>query len=145
MSAGPAITAIGLAMFARIGHSGDYLTEVLPAVVIYGLGLAITVAPLTSTVLAAVPASHPGMASAATTPSRAHPSSAQARAWSAVCLRRLPYATPARAKLASLAELPCLTMWASQGTARLGACHRPAALHPKRRPVIPLKEIPSSP
>ena len=65
MSAGPAITAIGLAMFARIGHSGDYLTEVLPAVMIYGLGLAITVAPLTSTVLAAVPASHAGMASAA--------------------------------------------------------------------------------
>jgi hypothetical protein len=44
MSAGPAITAIGLAMFARICHSGDYLTEVLPAVVIYGLGLTITVA-----------------------------------------------------------------------------------------------------
>jgi EmrB/QacA subfamily drug resistance transporter len=65
MSAGPAITAIGLAMFARIGHSGDYLTEVLPSVVIYGLGLAITVAPLTATVLAAVPASHAGMASAA--------------------------------------------------------------------------------
>jgi hypothetical protein len=52
-------------MFARIGHSGDYLTKVLPAVVIYGLGLAITVAPLTSTVLAAVSASHAGMASAA--------------------------------------------------------------------------------
>lgn len=64
MSAGPAVTAMGLALFARIGHSGDYLTEVLPAVVVYGLGLAITVAPLTSTVLAAVPASHAGMASA---------------------------------------------------------------------------------
>jgi hypothetical protein len=33
MSAGPAVTAIGLALFARIGHSGNYLTEVLPAVV----------------------------------------------------------------------------------------------------------------
>jgi EmrB/QacA subfamily drug resistance transporter len=64
MSAGPAVTAIGLALFARIGHSGNYLTEVLPAVVVFGLGLAVTVAPLTSTVLAAVPASHAGMASA---------------------------------------------------------------------------------
>lgn len=65
MSIGPVVTAIGLAMFARIGHSGEYLTEVLPPVAIYGLGLAITVAPLTSTVLAAVPDSHAGMASAA--------------------------------------------------------------------------------
>jgi len=64
MSAGPAVTAIGLALFARIGHSGNYLTEVLPAVVVFGLGLAVTVAPLTSTVLAAVPADHAGMASA---------------------------------------------------------------------------------
>lgn len=64
MSVGPAITAIGLAMFARLGHSGDYLTEVLPPVMVYGLGLAITVTPLTSTVLAAVPGSHAGMASA---------------------------------------------------------------------------------
>lgn len=64
MSAGPAVTAIGLALFARIGHSGNYLTEVLPAVMVFGLGLAITVAPLTSTVPAAVPADHAGMESA---------------------------------------------------------------------------------
>jgi EmrB/QacA subfamily drug resistance transporter len=64
MSVGPLVIAAGLALFARIGHSGNYLTEVLPAVVIFGLGLAINVAPLTSTVLAAVPAEHAGMASA---------------------------------------------------------------------------------
>jgi EmrB/QacA subfamily drug resistance transporter len=64
MSIGPIVIAIGLALFTRIGYSGNYFTEVLPAVVIFGLGLAITVAPLTSTVLAAVPASHAGMASA---------------------------------------------------------------------------------
>jgi len=64
MSIGPVVTGFGLALFTRISYSGNYLTEVLPAVVIFGLGLAITVAPLTSTVLDAVPASHAGMASA---------------------------------------------------------------------------------
>jgi len=64
MSVGPIVIAAGLALFARIGYSGDYLTEVLPAVLIFGLGLAINVAPLTSTALAAVPAQHAGTASA---------------------------------------------------------------------------------
>lgn len=64
MSTGPVVIAIGLALFTRIGPSGNYLTEVLPAVVVFGLGLAINVAPLTSTVLSAVPASRAGVASA---------------------------------------------------------------------------------
>ena len=64
MSVGPVLVGIGLALFTRIGPGGDYLTEVLPAVVVLGLGLATTVAPLTATVLAAVPARHAGMASA---------------------------------------------------------------------------------
>ena len=64
MTAGPLVIAAGLALFARIGHSGDYLTEVLPAVLVFGFGLAINVAPLTSTVLAAAPAENAGAASA---------------------------------------------------------------------------------
>ncbi|HEX7269102.1 MAG TPA: MFS transporter, partial [Streptosporangiaceae bacterium] len=64
MSVGPIVIAAGLALFTRIGSSGNYLTEVLPAVVVFGIGLAINVAPLTSTVLAAVPAEHAGVASA---------------------------------------------------------------------------------
>ncbi len=64
MSVGPVVIAAGLALFVRIGASGSYLTEVLPAVLVFGLGLAINVAPLTSTVLAAVPPEHAGMASA---------------------------------------------------------------------------------
>jgi len=64
MSVGPVVIAAGLALFTRIGHTGNYLTEVLPAVSVFGLGLAINVAPLTSTVLAAVPAEHAGIASA---------------------------------------------------------------------------------
>src|SRR6266545_3066078 len=64
MSVGPMVIAIGMVMLTRIGPTGTYLTTVLPGVVVYGLGLAINVAPLTSTVLAAAPAEHAGVASA---------------------------------------------------------------------------------
>lgn len=64
MSAGPVVVGVGLALFSRITASGDYLTQVLPAVAVFGFGLAVTVAPLTATVLAAAPAEHAGMASA---------------------------------------------------------------------------------
>jgi EmrB/QacA subfamily drug resistance transporter len=64
MSVGPLVIAAGLALFARVGPSGNYLTEVLPAVIVFGIGLAINVAPLTTTVLAAVPAERAGTASA---------------------------------------------------------------------------------
>ncbi len=64
MTVGPLIVAAGLALFVRVGPSGNYLTEVLPAALVFGFGLAVNVAPLTATVLAAVPAEHAGMASA---------------------------------------------------------------------------------
>jgi predicted MFS family arabinose efflux permease len=64
MSVGPLAVAAGLALLARATGSGGYFADVLPAVVIFGLGLAFTVAPLTATVLAAAPAEHTGVASA---------------------------------------------------------------------------------
>ncbi len=64
LSVGPVLVGIGLGLFTLITASGDYLTEVLPGVLVLGLGLAVAVAPLTSTVLAAVPAEHAGIASA---------------------------------------------------------------------------------
>jgi EmrB/QacA subfamily drug resistance transporter len=64
MTAGPVLVGVGFGLFVLIGESGNYLTEVLPGVVVLGFGLAVTVAPLTSTVLDAVPAKHAGMASA---------------------------------------------------------------------------------
>jgi EmrB/QacA subfamily drug resistance transporter len=64
MSIGPVIVGVGLVMFERIDASGGYLGEVLPAVLVLGLGLAATVAPLTATVLAAAPAERSGIASA---------------------------------------------------------------------------------
>jgi EmrB/QacA subfamily drug resistance transporter len=64
MTVGPLVIAAGMALFARVEGSGDYLTQVLPAVLVLGLGLAINVAPLTATALSAAPAEHSGIASA---------------------------------------------------------------------------------
>jgi EmrB/QacA subfamily drug resistance transporter len=64
MSVGPVLVGAGLALFTRIDENGSYLTQVLPAVTVLGLGLATTVAPLTATALATAPARHAGMASA---------------------------------------------------------------------------------
>jgi EmrB/QacA subfamily drug resistance transporter len=64
MSVGPVLVGVGIGLFVLIGPSGTYLTEVLPGVVVFGFGLAVTVAPLTSTAMTAVPPEHSGMASA---------------------------------------------------------------------------------
>ena len=64
MALGPIIVGGGLALLARIGPGSTYTGQVLPAVVVLGLGLAVTVAPLTATALNAAPAEHSGMASA---------------------------------------------------------------------------------
>jgi EmrB/QacA subfamily drug resistance transporter len=64
MSVGPLVVALGIVGLARIDAQGDYLREILPAVLVFGLGLAITVAPLTTTALGSVPADRAGIASA---------------------------------------------------------------------------------
>ena len=64
MSVGPLVIAASFLLFIRIGSSGDYLTAVLPGVLVFGLGIAIMVAPLTATALSAAPADHAGVASA---------------------------------------------------------------------------------
>jgi len=63
MTAGPLVTAAGLLLATRIGPGASYLTDVLPTVVLFGLGLSATVAPLTATVLASADVRHAGVAS----------------------------------------------------------------------------------
>jgi EmrB/QacA subfamily drug resistance transporter len=63
MSAGPLLGSAGLAGLATVGHGATYWLDVLPFVVVLGLGLALTVAPLTATALAAVEDRHAGVAS----------------------------------------------------------------------------------
>jgi EmrB/QacA subfamily drug resistance transporter len=63
MTTGITGCAIGMLLMSRIGPHASYLTDVLPAVVVFGLGLCLTVAPLTATVLASADVRHAGVAS----------------------------------------------------------------------------------
>jgi EmrB/QacA subfamily drug resistance transporter len=63
MTVGPLVVGAALLLMRRIGAGGSYWADVFPEIVIFGLGLSLTVAPLTATVLAAVDERHAGVAS----------------------------------------------------------------------------------
>jgi Na+/melibiose symporter-like transporter len=63
MTVGPLLAAGGVLLLLRIGPHTSYVTDVLPAVIVLGLGLSLIVAPLTTTVLAAAETRHAGVAS----------------------------------------------------------------------------------
>ena len=64
MTCGPIVAGAGLALLSRVQPGTSYATTFLPAIVVFALGLALTVSPLTATVLAAAPVEHAGLASA---------------------------------------------------------------------------------
>lgn len=64
MGFGPLVGACGLLLFLRIDSTFSYATDLLPALVLFSVGLSLTVAPLTATVLADADESNAGIASA---------------------------------------------------------------------------------
>ena len=63
MTLGPVVVAIGLVLWAGVDDGSSYVTGVLPGAVVFGLGLSLTVAPLTATIMAAADRAQLGVAS----------------------------------------------------------------------------------
>ena len=84
MTVGPIVMAVGSLLLLRVGPDVNYWTDVLPGLTIFGLGLALMVAPLTATVLAAASDEHAGIASGV--------NNAEARAGSLLAVAALPLA-----------------------------------------------------
>lgn len=64
MGVGPIIAGLGFLLMLRMGQVSHYWTELFPAVIVFGVGLSLTVAPLTAAILGDVPADKAGIASA---------------------------------------------------------------------------------
>jgi EmrB/QacA subfamily drug resistance transporter len=64
MATGPIIGGLGFLYFLQVDSSAEYWTQIFPGVLMFGLGLSITVAPLTAAILGAIESKHAGVASA---------------------------------------------------------------------------------
>lgn len=64
MTVGPLVMAAGALLLLLVGDDFDYWTQVLPGVIVFGLGLTATVSPLTAAVLGAIDSERSGIASA---------------------------------------------------------------------------------
>jgi len=64
MTVGPILAGVGHLLFLSMGEQVNYLTEVLPGVLVFSLGISMTVAPLTAAILGDVPAVQAGIGSA---------------------------------------------------------------------------------
>jgi hypothetical protein len=64
MTVGPIVSAAGFVLMTAVDERARYLTQFLPGLVVFGLGLSATVAPLTTTILGDVDQRQAGVASA---------------------------------------------------------------------------------
>ncbi|MEV6274820.1 MFS transporter [Nocardia sp. NPDC051832] len=137
MTLGPLLAAAGLILLLRIGPDTGYLLDVLPGVLVFGLGLAVLVAPLTGAVLGAVPASEAGVASGV--------NNAVARTAQLLAVAALPGLAGISGSLADPAEFDrgfATAMWICVGLLVTGALLAAVLLRPERKPPVPLRKAP---
>jgi EmrB/QacA subfamily drug resistance transporter len=111
MTLGPLVAALGLVLMGAVRPGSSYVGGLLPAVVVFGLGLSLTVAPLTSAVLAGVEQRHAGIASGV--------NNAVARLAGLIAVAVVPFAAGISGG-ASLAEGFPRAMWISAAVCALG-------------------------
>jgi EmrB/QacA subfamily drug resistance transporter len=64
MGGGPLVAGVGMLLLLRVGVHADYVSDILPGILLFSLGLSMTVAPLTATILAGVDQEEAGIGSA---------------------------------------------------------------------------------
>ena len=77
LTVGPIMIAAGMLLMTQIDPGDSYVASVLPAVVVFGLGLTLVASPVTATALAAVDSATPASRPGSTTPSHASPTCSQ--------------------------------------------------------------------
>jgi hypothetical protein len=133
MTVGPFVAAVGLLLFGRVEPGTRYATTVLPAAVVFGLGMAITVAPLTNAVLSAVSGSHAGVGSGV--------NNAVARFAGLVAVAVLPALTGIdTGDATSLSDGFRVAMFVSAGACAVGGVI--AAITVRRSATTPLERLP---
>ncbi|MEU2256390.1 MFS transporter [Nocardia xishanensis] len=132
MTLGPLLAAAGLVLLLRIGPDAGYVGDVLPGVVVFGLGLSVLVAPLTGAVLGAVPSSEAGIASGV--------NNAVARTAQLLAVAALPGLAGISGSLtdpAAFDEGFETAMWICSGLLVAGALIAAVLLRPQRRAPDP--------
>ncbi|MGW5000240.1 MFS transporter [Streptomyces hydrogenans] len=139
LTVGPLLCAAGMLLMLRVGADASYVRDVLPALVVLGLGMTVLVAPLTATVLASVDVSRAGLASGI--------NNAAARAAGLVAVAALPlltgmgpeaYRSPeefdetfgkAMPMCAAVLILGAVLAWTTMRTPRRATCHPTCKTH----------------
>jgi MFS family permease len=129
MVIGALVAGVGMVLFSRVAPGARYVTVILPAVVVFGLGLSALVAPLTSAVLEAASERDAGVASGV--------NNAAARLAGLISAAALP----AAAGMGGLEKLSGLrltqgfarAMWICAGLCVLGAVVTWVSLEPNKR------------
>ena len=131
LTVGPAIAGVGLALFVLPGITGgprDYWTSFFPAITVFGLGMAITVAPLTTAVMGSVPSHRAGVASGVNNAVSRAAGVLAIAVFGAIAL--LTFGSALAARTSSL-DLPAQARAALQTqAANLGNAHPPSGLAP---------------